>query len=43
MAVMATPGTDRALSDRIVWIDCEMAGLALARDARIGVAALVAG
>ena len=41
MAVMATPGTDRALSDRIVWIDCEMTGLSLTSDALIEVAALV--
>lgn len=33
--------TDRALSDRIVWIDCEMTGLSLERDALIEVAALV--
>lgn len=31
----------RALTDRIVWIDCEMTGLDLARDALIEVAALV--
>lgn len=31
----------RALSDRIVWIDCEMTGLDLAHDALIEVAALV--
>ena len=41
MAVMAIPGTDRALSDRIVWIDCEMTGLSLTSDALIEVAALV--
>lgn len=33
--------TDRALSDRIVWIDCEMTGLSLTQDALIEVAALV--
>lgn len=31
----------RALTDRIVWIDCEMTGLDLAQDALIEVAALV--
>ena len=31
----------RALSDRIVWIDCEMTGLDLERDALVEVAALV--
>ncbi len=40
MAAMAPP-TDRALTDRIVWIDCEMTGLSLAEDALIEVAALV--
>ncbi|WP_035901998.1 oligoribonuclease [Knoellia subterranea] len=35
----ATP--DRALTDRIVWIDCEMTGLSLESDALIEVAALV--
>lgn len=35
----ATP--DRAQTDRIVWIDCEMTGLSLERDALIEVAALV--
>lgn len=34
------PG-DRALTDRIVWIDCEMTGLSLAADALVEVAALV--
>jgi oligoribonuclease len=38
--VPANP-TDRALSDRIVWIDCEMTGLSLEHDALIEVAALV--
>jgi hypothetical protein len=32
---------DRSLSDRIVWIDCEMTGLSLQADALIEVAALV--
>ena len=41
MAPMTTPGTDRALTDRIVWIDCEMTGLSLEADALIEVAALV--
>ena len=35
----ATP--DRALTDRIVWIDCEMTGLSLEDDALVEVAALV--
>jgi oligoribonuclease len=35
------PGSDRAHSDRIVWIDCEMTGLDLRADALIEVAALV--
>jgi oligoribonuclease len=38
---MTTPGTDRAHTDRIVWIDCEMTGLSLEHDALIEVAALV--
>ena len=38
---MASPTNDRALSDRIVWIDCEMTGLSLEHDALIEVAALV--
>jgi oligoribonuclease len=33
--------SDRALTDRIVWIDCEMTGLSLERDALVEVAALV--
>ncbi len=33
--------TDRAHTDRIVWIDCEMTGLSLADDALIEVAVLV--
>ena len=36
-----TSPTDRALADRIVWIDCEMTGLSLETDAIIEVAALV--
>ena len=36
----ATPHA-RSLADRIVWIDCEMTGLDLGRDALIEVAALV--
>jgi oligoribonuclease len=35
------PPTERALADRIVWIDCEMTGLSLTSDALIEVAALV--
>ena len=35
----ATP--DRAQTDRIVWIDCEMTGLSLEQDALVEVAALV--
>ncbi len=38
---MASSATDRASSDRIVWIDCEMTGLSLPDDALIEVAALV--
>ena len=38
---MAQNPTERALNDRIVWIDCEMTGLSLANDALIEVAALV--
>ncbi len=38
---MSTPPSDRAHTDRIVWIDCEMTGLSLADDALIEVAALV--
>jgi oligoribonuclease len=33
--------TERSSNDRIVWIDCEMTGLSLERDALIEVAALV--
>ncbi|WP_270887563.1 oligoribonuclease [Pedococcus sp. 5OH_020] len=38
---MTQTPTDRSLNDRIVWIDCEMTGLSLERDALIEVAALV--
>ena len=38
---MVTNPTDRKLTDRIVWIDCEMTGLDLSQDALIEVAALV--
>ena len=41
MAPMTTTGTDRATTDRIVWIDCEMTGLSLESDALVEVAALV--
>lgn len=34
-------GTVRSLADRIVWVDCEMTGLNLERDALVEVAALV--
>ena len=34
-------GSDRGSADRIVWIDCEMTGLALQTDALVEVAALV--
>lgn len=37
---MSTAG-DRAHTDRIVWIDCEMTGLSLEHDALVEVAALV--
>ncbi len=40
MARMSTPN-DRAHTDRIVWIDCEMTGLSLESDALVEVAALV--
>ena len=40
MARMPSP-SERALSDRIVWIDCEMTGLSLEADALVEVAALV--
>jgi oligoribonuclease len=38
---MPSAALDRALTDRIVWIDCEMTGLSLTDDALIEVAALV--
>lgn len=38
---MTSTPTDRAINDRIVWIDCEMTGLSLEHDALIEVAALV--
>lgn len=38
---MSSPPSDRAHTDRIVWIDCEMTGLSLEADALIEVAALV--
>ncbi len=38
---MTSAPTDRALADRIVWIDCEMTGLSLEHDALVEVAALV--
>ena len=42
MAPMTDPTpTARSLADRIVWIDCEMTGLDLQRDALVEVAALV--
>ena len=40
MLVAQNP-TERSATDRIVWIDCEMTGLSLQRDALIEVAALV--
>ena len=36
-----TQSSDRATTDRIVWIDCEMTGLSLEHDALVEVAALV--
>ncbi len=41
MAAMPSAPSDRALNDRIVWIDCEMTGLSLEHDALVEVAALV--
>lgn len=46
MSPMTEPSTNpdsspRALTDRIVWVDCEMTGLDLVQDALIEVAALV--
>lgn len=40
-ATATTGGAARSLTDRIVWIDCEMTGLSLDQDALIEVAALV--
>ena len=40
-AAPATEGSGRSLTDRIVWVDCEMTGLDLGRDALVEVAALV--
>jgi len=40
-ATATTDGAARSLTDRIVWIDCEMTGLSLEHDALIEVAALV--
>lgn len=40
MASVSVP-TERSTNDRIVWIDCEMTGLSIERDALIEVAALV--
>src|SRR5690606_36070385 len=39
--VRVTESSPRAVTDRIVWIDCEMTGLDLHRDALVEVAALV--
>ena len=46
MSVRATPYSDRVsattqANDRIVWIDCEMTGLDLSRDALVEIAAIV--
>ena len=42
MPESSTPAaSERANTDRIVWIDCEMTGLSLAEDALVEVAALV--
>jgi oligoribonuclease len=38
---MTSPSSERAQTDRIVWIDCEMTGLSLESDALVEVAALV--
>ncbi len=40
MATVSVPN-ERSTNDRIVWIDCEMTGLSIGRDALIEVAALV--
>ena len=39
--VPVSQSTDRAGTDRIVWVDCEMTGLSLERDALVEVAVLV--
>jgi oligoribonuclease len=39
--VIAVTSSTQASSDRIVWIDCEMTGLSLERDALIEVAAVI--
>jgi oligoribonuclease len=41
MSAMSPPAGGRSLTDRIVWIDCEMTGLSLEHDALVEVAALV--
>ena len=41
MGRVSSAATDKSLTDRIVWIDCEMTGLSLEHDALIEVAALV--
>ncbi|MBW3086540.1 Oligoribonuclease [Austwickia sp. TVS 96-490-7B] len=38
---MSSTSSEKSLTDRIVWIDCEMTGLSLTDDALIEVAALV--
>ena len=40
MATVSVPN-ERSTNDRIVWVDCEMTGLSIGRDALIEVAALV--
>ncbi len=40
-AVTTNDANQRAISDRIIWIDCEMTGLSLQADALVEVAALV--
>ena len=40
-ATPTTEGSARSLTDRIVWVDCEMTGLDLERDALVEVAALI--
>ncbi|HEX2706252.1 MAG TPA: exonuclease domain-containing protein, partial [Candidatus Lustribacter sp.] len=41
MALATGGAATRAETDRIVWVDCEMTGLSLERDALVEVAALV--